>query len=171
MPRTRQVQGLRAVAGDQDAEPGVLEIIARDLRDLRLIVDHQDRRHREAIMMLRRGRGAFPLLVRAPVPFVEHRWHVPRTVPAAMPPRTAPEEQLRDQEPEEDQEKGKEREESKPVMPRVRIPVRVPAGIPDRRRHLWAVRDSLREAVVISTVANPQRQQKREDGRTPSEIA
>src|SRR4029450_9655267 len=112
------------------------------------------------VIMLRRGRGAFALLlVRPPMPLVEHRRHLIWSVPpavAASRPTPSPEERPGDQDPEEDREKRKEREEPEAegaLVPGVRVAD--VAAVADRGRDLRAIRDGLREAVGIRAGTHP----------------
>src|SRR4029450_9523900 len=128
------------------------------------------------VIMLRRGRGAFALLlVRPPMPLVDRRrrliWSVPPAV-AAPRPTPSPEERPGDQDPEEDREKRKEREEPEAEgAGGAGVRVTDVTAVADRGCDLRAIREALREAVVISAVPNPKREKEREDEYSPSIVA
>ena len=87
MPATGELQSLRAVARRDHGEARMLQIIARNLGDLTLIVHDQHSFHRARGLHIRHGAFRLHLFVRAAMPFIEAGRDAP-FVPAPVPPST-----------------------------------------------------------------------------------
>ena len=119
----RRFQRADAVAGDDHVEAGEPQVIARDLGDLRLVVDDQDRLHRSPAAPAAGHR----LHAREPAGATRRSGRAARGPSRRHTRRAAPEQAADDEEPEGEEERHEEEPEAPGPVPAV-IRIRIGYG-------------------------------------------